>query len=238
MRLAVFADVHANIYALQSVLKDIEKRHVDKIICAGDLVGYAPFPNEVIELIQSMDIPTVMGNYDDGVGFHRIQCGCDYKDEHARMLGEKSILWTKKNTTEANKEFLRSLPKEIWFKAGGYRCLVVHGSPRRLNEYLYEDTPEDYLKALLEEFNVDVLICGHTHKPYHRRIQGRHVINVGSVGRPKHGDPQAVYALVEITGEVKVIFYKVDYDYDKTAKAIEESELPDELAEVIRWGRE
>lgn len=237
MKLAVFADVHSNIEALRAVLEDMKKHPVDKILCAGDLVGYAPFPNEVINVIREEGIPTVMGNYDDGVGYMRLICGCDYKDEHAQRLGEQSIAWTKQETTEDNKEFLRRLPREIRFNTGSYEVLVVHGSPRRLNEYLHEDVADDYLLQLMNESRCDVLICGHTHKPYFKNLAaGKYVVNVGSIGKPKHGSPNAVYALVDIGEEVAAEFREVPYDYEAVAQAIEKSTLPSEFSELIRKG--
>lgn len=236
MRLAVFADVHSNIHAMQAVLDDIKGKKPDQVICAGDLVGYGAYPNQVIDTIRKQEVPTVMGNYDDGIGYHRLICGCDYKDEEAQRLGERSIMWTKKHTTEENKEFLRNLPKQLELTIGDKRILVVHGSPRRLNEYLFEDTSAEVLKEILEECGADVLICGHTHIPYHRTIDGRHVINVGSAGKPKHGDPNAVYALISVGDSVSVRFIKVPYDVEAAAKAIEDSDLPDQFAQLLRTG--
>ncbi len=237
MKLAVFADVHSNIEALRAVLKDIKEQDVERIFCTGDLVGYAPFPNEVIDLIRKENILTVMGNYDDGVGNMRIICGCDYKDEHAQRLGAQSIAWTKSETTEENKEFLRQLPEKIRFNTDSYRGLIVHGSPKRLNEYLYENATGEYLLQLLEEYEADILVCGHTHKPYFKKLKdNKFVINVGSVGKPKHGNPNAVYALIDVTDTVSVEFIEVPYDYESTARAIEVSSLPDEFAELIREG--
>ena len=237
MKLAVFADVHSNIEALKAVLDEIKKEQADKIICAGDLVGYAPFPNEVIDTIREEKIPTVMGNYDDGVGNMRIICGCDYKDENAQRLGEQSISWTKKETTDDNKEYLRSLPEKIRFNTDKYRGLIVHGSPYRLNEYLYEDIEEDFFLKMLDEFETDILVCGHTHRPYFKALAGnKFVINVGSVGKPKHGNPNAVYAVMNIADTVSVNFEEVAYDYEATAAAIENCSLPDDFASLIRQG--
>lgn len=238
MKIAVISDIHANIGALEAVLKDIDGRQPDAIICAGDLVGYAPFPNEVITLIKEKEITCVLGNYDDAIGNARLVCGCEYKDAKARELGERSIAWTREHTTEENKEFLRNLPTEIHFKAGKYAVKFVHGSPRRLNEYLCEDISDEYLKELLAESKAEVLICGHTHIPYHKRLgDGKHVINAGSVGKPKHGDPQAVYALIEISKTVQVDFRKVPYDFESAARAVETSGLPEDFAANLRTGR-
>lgn len=238
MRIAVISDIHSNILALKAVLEDIDQRQVDTVVCAGDLVGYAPFPDEVIDLLREKEIICVMGNYDDAVGNARLVCGCDFKDAKAQELGERSIAWTREHVSEENKEFLRNLPTEIHFKAGKYNVKFVHGSPRRLNEYLCEDISDEYLKELLFESNADVLVCGHTHIPYHKTLDSdKHVINAGSVGKPKHGDPQSVYALVEIDKNVKVEFQKVSYEFESVARYIEASGLPREFAENIRSGR-
>lgn len=237
MQIVVISDIHANLYALEAVLKDISCRGVDEIYCTGDLVGYIPFPNEIIDLIRKNQIQTVMGNYDDGVGNMRLICGCDYPNAEAQALGEKSIVWTKEHTSEENKDFLRQLPQEVRLQIGAYNILIVHGSPRRLNEYLKEDTKEEYLMEVLNEARADILICGHTHRPYHKSLGDKHVINAGSVGKPKHGNPNALYLLINIEEKVSVQFIEVAYDVEATATAIEKSELPNEFAQLIREGR-
>ncbi len=236
MRIAVISDIHANLVALQAVLEDIEKQQVAHIYCAGDLVGYAPFPDEVIGLVRERQIPTVMGNYDDAIGNRRLVCGCDYKDEQAAALGTASIAWTRTHTSEAGKAFLRGLPETIRFEAEGKAVLIVHGSPRRLNEYLFEDTSSQYIKELLMEAAADIMICGHTHRSYCREVDGRYLINAGSVGKPKHGNPDATYVILNLDPEVSVEIRKVPYDFETAAKEIEASGLPDELAEMLRQG--
>jgi len=236
MRLAVFSDVHGNLAALEAVLQDIKRRSTDYTVCAGDLVGYGPFPNQVIELITSGEIPSVMGNYDDGVGFSRMVCGCDYPDPEAQRSGERSITWTKEQTTIENKKVLAGLPREIRLETKGKQLLVVHGSPRQLNEYLRPDTPEVYFRELLAEEAIDVLICGHTHVPFLKRLDRGLIVNVGSVGRPKHGRPNAVYALIHVEQEVSVDFIEVPYPVEITARAIEASSLPNEFARQLRTG--
>ncbi|WP_425801867.1 metallophosphoesterase family protein [Desulfitobacterium sp. Sab5] len=237
MKVAIISDIHANITALEAVLEDIEEQKADLVYCLGDLVGYAPFPNEVIKLIQEKNIPTVMGNYDDGIGYNRFICGCSYKDAEAEALGHRSIAWTKKHTSEENKSFLRNLPKEIRIDLSGKKLLLVHGSPNRLNEYVTEEIPEDYASELIALAGTDILICGHTHYPFYMVLDNKLLINAGSVGRPKHGDPHALYTLISIATNVSVDFRKVSYDYEAIAKAIEASELPNEFAENIRAGK-
>lgn len=236
--LALIADIHGNHLALQAVLDDIRARGTDAVYCLGDLVGYAPFPNEVIDIIRRERIPTVMGNYDDGVGFARFVCGCDFPDEEARLAGEQSLSWTKAHVTEENKEFLRSFPKEIWIENEGSKILLVHGSPRALNEYIKDDTAEEILDDIFQQAEADILCVGHTHKPFHRVFKGRQIINAGSVGRPKHGDPNALYCLLTIGEQLQIEFPKVPYDTEAVAGAILSAGLPAAFADQVRTGKD
>jgi putative phosphoesterase len=237
-RLALITDIHGNHLALKAVLDDIKKRGVDAVYCLGDLVGYAPFPNEVVDIIRQKGIPTLMGNYDDGVGFDRFICGCDFPNDEARLEGEKSLAWTKGHMTGDNKAFLRSLPEEIRIEDDGRSILLVHGSPRALNEDIPQDTPEETLDEIFKQAKADVLCVGHTHKPFYRLFKGNWVINAGSVGRPKHGDPNAVYCLLTIDKQLQIEFPKVSYDAEAVAKAILAAGLPSAFAEQVRTGKE
>lgn len=233
MRLAVFSDIHANLPALEACLADIDKRQADAIYCLGDLVGYAPYPNEVIERIEAAQIPTIIGNYDDGTGFDRDECGCAYREERDRLLGDRSFAWTKAHVSEEHKAFLRSLKREIRFEADGKRFLLVHGSPRRINEYLFEDRPLSSFVRLAATTEADVIVFGHTHKPYMKTAGGVLFVNVGSVGKPKDGDSRACYALFMTSGEVKVEFVRVAYDVALVTGAIRQSDLPSEFADAL-----
>lgn len=208
MKSVVFSDVHANLPALVAVFEDMDRRALVNRYCLGDLVGYGTFPNEVIEVIRERNIPTLMGNYDQGVGNSSDECGCAYKTVIEQELGKRSISWSNAHTSKQNKAFLRSLPAQIPLQLGDLHVLLVHGSPRKINEYLYEDRPDSSLERLLDGAKADVLVVGHTHKPYHRVLpSGRHVINDGSVGKPKDGDPRAGYVILESNGsELEVEF--------------------------------
>ncbi len=165
----------------------------------------------------------MQGNYDDAIGNSRIACGCDYKTEVAQRIGLSSIQFTNNEISDENKEFLRGLPKELKLELGEYSVLLVHGSPRRLNEYLYQDseTVEEVSKGLSE----DVLLCGHTHLPYHKVVNGKHIINVGSIGKPKHGNPNAIYTIIESKdGKLKAEFIEVPYDVEKVTSKIRETD--------------
>ncbi len=230
MRIAIFSDIHSNITALEAVLDDLKQQRVESSYCLGDLVGYAPFPNEVIDRIRGDGTPSIMGNYDDGVGFDRDECGCAYRDPEEQQLGDLSLQWTKRNVTPDRKEFLRSLQPEIRLEADGKRFRLVHGSPRRMNEYLFEDRPLSSFQRLAATSEADVLVFGHTHKPYIKRVDSVLFVNAGSVGKPKDGDPRACYVVMNTAGEVSVEFRRIPYDVQTVAAAIRESELPDKFA--------
>ena len=132
-RIAAFSDIHGNLPALQMVLEDIDQQDVDLVVCPGDLVGYGPYPNEVVELIKKRGIFTVQGNYDDGVGYDRDGCGCAYKSPIERETGAKSLEWTQGEVSERNKALLRELPNHATWEREGMKALMVHGSPRRIN---------------------------------------------------------------------------------------------------------
>src|SRR4051794_21160026 len=190
--IAIFGDIHANLPALEAVMADMQRRPLGGVYCLGDLVGYCVWPDEVVAVLRESGVPTIMGNYDLGVGNDSDDCGCAYKDAHAEALGKLSIAWSNTHTTAESKQYLRSLLPQIPLQAGELRVMLVHGSPRRINEYLYEDRPNSSFERLLDLVEADVLVCGHTHIPYHRVLDsGQHVVNAGSVGKPKDGDPRA-----------------------------------------------
>ena len=234
MKIAVFSDIHGNHEALANVLKDIDEQKPNHIFCLGDLVGYGPRPNEVIDTIREAKIPTVMGNYDEGVGYEKGDCGCAYVTDKEKANGQHSIDWTTEQVTAENKKCLRSLNDKIELNANGFKVLLVHGSPRRINEYLYEDRPDRSLTRMLEFVEADVMICGHTHKPYHKVVGGVHLINDGSVGKPKDGDPRACYALISIDETVNVEFKRVEYPVEAVAEEIISVGLPEAFANALR----
>jgi predicted phosphodiesterase len=237
--LAVFSDIHGNIQGLTAVLQDIESRGADLVWCGGDLVGYGANPGEVIETIQRKGIPTSMGNYDDAIGYFRMVCGCDYPDEAAMNRGLRSVAWTKAHTTDAHKAYLRNLPYRLYREIEGRRIVLTHGSPASLTEYLFAHKPDEVFSQHLDAVSADVLICGHTHEPYHKVLRGgRRAINAGSAGKPKHGNPNATYVLIDITaGGLATEVVEVPYDYEAAARAIEATDLPHEFAQLLRDGR-
>lgn len=236
MQLAVISDIHANLHALRAVWEDIQAQNPDAVYCLGDLVGYGAYPNELIQFVREQNIPTLMGNYDEGVGFDMNDCGCVYKEPAQEARGHQSLLWTREVTTDENKAFLRSLPMQIRLEENRPRVLMVHGSPRRINEYLYEDRPRATFERLARVAGADVLLFGHTHLPYQKTISGTLFINTGSVGKPKDGDPRAGYVLLRLGRRNRVEFRRIEYDVDAAAQAIRDSSLPGEFALDLESG--
>jgi diadenosine tetraphosphatase ApaH/serine/threonine PP2A family protein phosphatase len=197
------------------------------------------WPNEVAATLRDQAIPTIMGNYDLGVGNDSDDRGCAYTSPEAEALGKRSIAWSNAHTSAESKTYLRSLLPQIPLRIGDLRVLLVHGSPRKINEYLYADRPNSSLERLLDLAEAEVLICGHTHIPYHRVLpSGRHVVNAGSVGKPKDRDPRACYILLDAQGtDLQVDFIRVPYDVERAAQAIEASDMPHEYAAMLRVGK-
>jgi putative phosphoesterase len=256
MRIALFSDIHANLPALESVLADIDEKKPDAVYCLGDLVGYNIWPNEVVNEIRKRQIPTIAGNYDFGIGRMSDDCGCAYKTDTEKDMGKISISFTNSVVKEDERKYLRTLPAhirvEFQLNNDKLNLLLVHGSPRRINEYLFEDRNEKSLLRIMEQADADIMCFGHTHKPYHRILDlqvenknhYRHAINIGSVGKPKDNNPKGCYVMLTINensgienkGTVGAEFIRFEYDVEKAAKAIEESPLPKDYAEMLRGG--
>lgn len=256
MKIALFSDVHANLPALEACLESIEQQNPEALYCLGDLVGYNIWPNEVVNEIRKRKIPTIAGNYDFGIGRNSNDCGCAYKTDQEKANGAISISFTNSIIKEEERNYLRTLPAHIKleFQLNGDKLnlLLVHGSPRKINEYLFEDRDEQSLLRIMEHADAHIMCFGHTHKPYHRILKSdadgkiifRHAINLGSVGKPKDGNPMGCYVMLEIDPHssalqqesIRVEFIRFDYDVEKAARAIEGCELPNDYAEMLRKG--
>jgi predicted phosphodiesterase len=232
---AVFSDVHGNLPGLEAILADIEARGIEYVLCLGDLVGYGPYPDEVAALVRDRGIPTLMGNYDQGIGFSTGDCGCVYKTEEQRAEGAASLAWTDKVTTAETRAYLRTLEDRFVLQTPAGELLAVHGSPRRINEYLFEDRPEHAMARMAEENPYRAILFGHTHVPYAREVAHGDAgattlfVNVGSAGRPKDGDWRVCYAVLDpaalAAGAPAVEFVRVPFDYERLAGALSRTDL-------------
>ena len=245
-RYILLSDVHANRPALEAVLRDAAtKTGIAGTYHLGDLVGYAPWPNEVIAMIRDAAIPGVAGNYDSTVAMHYKHCGCRSENARQEALAHESFAWTLEHTSAEGKAFLGSLPFSIAIRpfgghVSGPTIRLVHGSHVLNTVYVTEDRSDEFLTTMATGLGSragDVVCFGHTHKPWHRVVDGVHFVNTGSVGRPKDGDPRAGYVVLDITDSgVTVEFVRIGYDIDEAASAIIASDLPDEFAEFLRTG--
>jgi predicted phosphodiesterase len=246
VRYALLSDIHANLPALEAVLTDLDARtDVDAVYHLGDLVGYAPWPNEVVALLRARDIAGVAGNYDSTTATGYAHCGCRYEDARQEELSHLSYAWTRAHVTDETRRALVTLPfrmdlRPLGGHIAGPRLILIHGNPVLNTVYWTEDRPDDFCTKMAAHLGArpgDVIAFGHTHLPWHRAVGGIHFVNAGSVGRPKDGDPRAAYALVDFAGDdVRVEFVRVRYAVARTADAIRASELPHEFAEYLESG--
>jgi len=234
-RVAVVTDIHGNLPALAASLQAIDAIGVDALYCGGDLVGYGPHPNDVCRLIEGRGIPTIYGNYDYAIGRDLDDCGCAYVTAHDRELGQRSVAWTLAHTDQRSKEFMRALPFDVRFELGEQRVRLVHGSPRKVNEYLFVDKPAHTFERIAAGADCDVLVFGHTHKPWIHAYGGVLFVNCGSVGKPKDGDPRAAFAILDLddSGQVFASIERVPYDAEAVAREVEAAGLPGEYAKKL-----
>lgn len=246
MRIALISDIHANLPALRAVLEDIGGRpELAGTYHLGDLVGYAPWPNETVALLRERGIPGIAGNYDSTVATDHAHCGCRYEDPRQEALSHLSYAWTRERVTPETKRFLGSLPFRLDLRprgghAPGPKAVLVHGTPTLNTPYWTADRPDDFCLKMAEHAGArpgDVLCFGHTHVPWRREVGGIHFVNTGSVGRPKDGDWRAGYVLLDLGRDAPAVeFVRVEYDLDEAVRAIRASELPDEFAEYLATG--
>lgn len=238
MLIAVFGDIHGNIEALKTAYDTLDSLKVDKIYHLGDLGGYAPFVNEAVDFIIEHKIEGVQGNYDFNIANASEHCGCKYEDPVQAEFAHKSFEWTKKQASLTSKKYMKELPFEISFIAHGKKIMLFHATPNKNNLYWYEERPEKFFLEMSGKTDADLLIYGHTHKPYRKDLRGKVFINAGSVGRSKDGNPKTCVTIINITDkDIISNFIRLPYDIDKTVKAIRESGLPSYFADRLKEAR-
>ncbi len=240
-RFAVFGGVYNNHLSLKATLDDARQRRSDTIFCLGDLGGFGPHPDRVFPLLRDApDVQVMQGNYDHSIGHRLEDCGCGYTDPRDNHFAQISYDYTLEHTSEVHQDWLRQLPTQFRFQWGTHRVLMAHGSPRRVNEFLWESTSSDaFLSYLLRSFEAEVLFVTHTGIPWKRRLpEGGMVVNVGAIGRPANDGRTCVqYAVVDIDKErLEVEFVDVTYDHERLAEEMREEKLPEEFVETILTG--
>lgn len=246
-RVALFGGLYSNYLALEAAIADARRRGVDGMFCLGDLGAFGPHPDRVFPLLHENNIACVRGNYDDSIGRGLADCQCGYTDPRDNYFAQLSYDYTLAGTSKANREWLRSLPDQIRFKFGPYRVLLCHGSPRRMNEFLWESTtPTHFLDPLTAQHQADVICCTHTGIKWQRELSGgKRFVNVGVLGRPENdGRTNVWYTLLEVVGTlrvpsscaVNVEFIPVEFDHHRLAAEMRAERLPEEFIETILTG--
>ncbi|HEX9161527.1 MAG TPA: metallophosphoesterase family protein [Thermoanaerobaculia bacterium] len=240
IRFAFIGGIYSNYWALRATLDDIARRGVDATYFLGDLGAFGPHPDRVPELLIERDIPGIQGNYEESLSSGASDCHCGYTDPRDNYYAQISYDYTFANTAGALKSWMGTLPRNIRFDAGGKRFLLVHGSPRRINEFLWRSTSaEAFLEKLCGDHDADVIVCTHTGLHWHKQLpSGKHVINAGVIGRPANdGRTNVWYALVEVDGSrVGVEFVPIDYDHHRLAAEMRAERLPEEFVDTILTG--
>jgi predicted phosphodiesterase len=246
MKYGLISDIHGNLPALEAVLADLDERaDVDAIYHLGDLVGYAPWPSEVVALLLERGITGIAGNYDSTVATDYPHCGCKAETPHQEELSHLSYEWTREHVSPETKRFLGTLPFRMDLRPnGGHKSrpqlILVHGTPTLNTLYWTEDRPDSFCAQMAKAAGAregDLIAFGHTHRPWHRAVENVHFLNTGSVGKPKDGDWRAGYVLVEADEEIGAVeFVRVEYDLERAVESILSSDLPDEFAEQLKAG--
>jgi len=219
MRLGIVSDIHGNRVALDAVLADMPA--VDRVVCAGDVVGYNPWHADCVRTVRDRGVPTVMGNHDRAVAG-----GGGFGFNSAAGAG---VRHARETLSAAQTDWLAALPPERTVADG--RVRVVHGHPEDPDRYTY---PEQFGPHLLGD--ADALVLGHTHVQAHERYDEGVVVNPGSVGQPRDGDPRAAYAVLDLE-TLTVTEHRVAYDVDRVAEAVRAAGLPETLADRLHEGR-
>ena len=243
-RVALFGGIYNNYLALEAAIHDAQRRGVDAIYCLGDMGAFGPHPDRVFPLLQEHDVICLQGNYDDSIGNELEDCQCGYTDPRDNHFAQISYDYTLANTSLNNRHFLRNLPPQLQIEMGGLKVLLCHGSPRKVNEFLWESTtPTHFLDELARTSDVDVIAATHTGVKWQRGLSNRGLfVNVGVLGRPENdGKTNVWYTLLNAdengTGtKANVEFIPVEYDHHRLAREMREEQLPNEFVETVLTG--
>jgi predicted phosphodiesterase len=238
-RIAVFGGIYSNAPALEATLEDARKRGVEAIFCLGDMGGFGPHPDRVFPLLEAAHVLAIQGNYDEALALGKADCGCGYTDPRDDFFARVSYAYTFQKTSADHKAWLGGLPKQRRIRLGPLHVLMCHGSPRTINEFLWESaTSNGLVRQFLREGRTDVLLCTHTGIKWQRRLPGdKYVVNVGVIGRPENdGRTNVWYTILTAGDELRVEFVPVHYDHEGLAREMEQEGLPREFVETIRTG--
>jgi predicted phosphodiesterase len=241
MRIALFGGLYSNYIALEAAVRDANRRGVDAIYCLGDMGAFGPHPDRVFPILREHGIQCLQGNYDDSIGNELPDCQCGYTDPRDNHFAQLSYDYTLAKTSVENRQWLRQLPREIRLELGPLRVLLCHGSPRRVNEFLWESTTsKHFLFYLLEQYDAQVIAGTHTGIKWQQSLGAtKHFINVGVLGRPENDGQTCVwYCTLEHTAAAGLVvhFVPIEYDHRRLAAEMRAEELPEEFVETVLTG--
>jgi diadenosine tetraphosphatase ApaH/serine/threonine PP2A family protein phosphatase len=238
-RLALFGSVYSNARSLEAAIADARKWGANGLYALGDFGAFGPHPDRIFPILLDAGVESIQGNYEESLSTDASDCHCGYTDPRDNHFARISYDYTAEKTSPEWKRWMATLPKTQRLEIGGRRILLVHGSPRRINEFLWESTsPVSFLEKLLGDHAADVLVCTHTGLQWRRRLpSGRLVVNCGALGRPANdGRTNVWYARLEIGRDVNAELVPVVYDFEAMAREMEQERLPGEFVETIRTG--
>jgi putative phosphoesterase len=237
MLIAFLSDVHANMPALEAAIASATACGAERFVCSGDMTGYGPYHDDVCHFLQNRQIPALIGNYDRKVltvAKHGLSAAQGMKSKKRKIL-----LWTVKHLSHQALVYLSTLPDQLDMQLpNGRKLIVVHGSPLSLDDVIYPSITRPVLAAKLGDLKPDILVCGHTHIPFVRRIGGTLVVNCGSAGQPIDGDPRPSFALVstEKGALPRGRIIRFNYERQQTIAALAKSSLPKGLRSDLANG--
>ncbi len=238
-KIALIGGVYSNYLALSETIKDAQNRGVNAIFCLGDLGAFGPHPDRVFPLLYENNVQVIQGNYDNSIGNNLQDCQCGYTDPRDNYFAKISYDYTYANTSEENKQWMKTLPSEIRLQIGNYRVLLCHGSPRKMNEFLWQSTtPTHFLEKLCRDHDADIICATHTGIHWQRTLaDDKHFANVGVIGRPENdGNTHVGYMLLEVNGAPQFSYIPIEYDYQRLAREMREEKLPEEFVETVLTG--
>ncbi|VAW34242.1 Metallophosphoesterase [hydrothermal vent metagenome] len=235
MKILLLSDIHGNSPALEAVAAQTAGTVFDLICNCGDSTVYAPFPNETLDWLRRHHALSILGNTD--IKVLKLLKGETFKKPSTE---EKRVMytWTADHLTSGNKKFLKEFTKTLKLEVAGHRLGLFHGSPAHHNEFLFQETPINRFHELAGKSDCGIVISGHSHSPYHKKVNHVHFINPGSVGRMFDGCPDSSYAVLELTAEgIRVEHFRCPYDIDRVISALKENHLPSIYEKMYRLGR-
>ncbi len=238
-RIAVCGGIYNNYLALEAALRDARKKGVEAIFCLGDMGAFGPHPDRVFPLLFEYNVQCIQGNYDNSIGNGLPDCQCGYTDPRDNHFARLSYAYTLANTSPANRAWLKELPPQRRLHLGRYRLLLCHGSPRKMNEFLWESTTSThFLDHLARTHDADVILATHTGIKWHRCLpDGRHFVNVGVLGRPENdGRTKVWYTILSAAADFTVEFVPVAYDHERLAREMRQEKISEEFVATLLTG--